>query len=79
MRDEEEGRIKINAMFLISFRGNEQAVKTTLTYGRRVSESRESIVNSDQLEMFENGDQEPSEAELIAQAPKRARKAAQEV
>jgi hypothetical protein len=55
MKDQSEGRIKVAAAFLISFKGNEQAVKTTLTFGRRVSESRESIINADQYELPMDG------------------------
>jgi hypothetical protein len=81
MKDEQEGRIKISAAFLVSFRGNEQSVKTTLSYGRRVSDSRESIINPDQMEMFD-GAEPPDEAEQVKSSVpviKRARKAAQEV
>lgn len=72
MKDENEGRIKVSAACLISFKGNEQAVKTTLTYGRMVKDSRESIVNPDQIEMpFANGEHpaEPQPAEAEAEAP----------
>jgi hypothetical protein len=76
MKDDNEGRIKVTASYLISFKGNEQAVKTTLTYGLRVTESRESIINPDQLEMF-NGQEPPGEAESTGGARKRARRGAQ--
>lgn len=81
MRDETEGRIKVGVAFLISFKGNEQAVKTTLTFGRRVSESRESIINPNQIDLPLNGDTdvEPAgEVESTQQPKKTRRKAAQE-
>lgn len=82
MKEESEGqRIKVSAAFLISFKGNEQAVKTTLTFGRRVSESRESIVNPDQTELPLNGDSSPEEAaqaESTGPPKKTRRRAAQE-
>jgi len=80
MKDESEGRIKVGAAFLISFKGNEQAVKTTLTFGRRVSDSRESIINPDQLEMFNGQDPEgvgplgPEPGEMLVNQPPRKRK-----
>jgi hypothetical protein len=75
MKDEQEGRIKVSAAFLISFRGNEQAVKTTLTYGRRISDARESIINPDQLEMFEGEPADDEGPEMLVNKPTR-RKAA---
>jgi hypothetical protein len=81
MRDETEGRIKVGVAFLISFKGNEQAVKTTLTFGRRVSESRESIINPNQIDLPLNGDsvaQEAGEVESSQEPKKPRRKAAQE-
>jgi hypothetical protein len=82
MKEENDGRIKVSLAFLISYKGNEQAVKTTLTYGRKVTEMRESIINPDQLQMFEgpNGAgeaQEPAEGEVYQPAKKRARKGTQ--
>lgn len=73
MREDNEGRIKVNAAYLISFKGAEQALKTTLTFGRRVSESRESVINPDQLEMPFNGDQEPEAVQGSDRTKKRAR------
>ena len=78
MKDENEGRIKVSAAYLISFKGNEQAVKTTLTFGRRVSESRESIINPDQLEMPFNGDEPAGEVDATVRPRKRARTAVAE-
>jgi hypothetical protein len=77
MKDDNEGRIKVSAAFLISFKGNEQAVKTTLTYGRRVTESRESIINPDQLEIPFNGQEPPEMADDIIQPKKRVRRGGQ--
>ena len=81
MKDENEGRIKVSAAYLISYKGNEQAVKTTVTFGRKVSESRESIINPDQLDLpmgnavMGNGE-EPSETEIErAVEARKARKA----
>ena len=73
MREDNEGRIKVSAAYLISFKGSEQALKTTLTFGRRVSESRESIINPDQLEMPFNGEQEPEAVQSGDRTKKRAR------
>ena len=70
MRDEQDGRIKIGIAYLISFRGNEQSVKTTITFGRRVSESRESIVNPDQLEMPLEAPQNADNGEGADKPPK---------
>lgn len=90
MKDENEGRIKVSAAFLISFKGNEQAVKTTVTFGRRVSESRESIINPNQIVLplndgapdgFPDGQHpfaENGQAESTAKPKKTRRKAAQE-
>jgi hypothetical protein len=83
MKEESEGRIKVSAAFLISFKGNAQAVKTTVTFGRRVSESRESIVNPDQINLAldTNGDSgvdEPAPVESTPEPRKTRRKAAQE-
>jgi hypothetical protein len=78
MKEESEGRIKVSAAFLISFKGNEQAVKTTLTFGRRVSESRESIVNPDQSELPLNGDAPVEQVEATAPPRKTRRRASQE-
>lgn len=67
MKDENDGRIKISAAYLVSYKGNEQAVKTTVTFGRKVSESRESIINPDQLDLpMEGNGQEPGQDELSA-------------
>lgn len=49
MKDENDGRLKVSVAFLIAFKGNEQSVKTTLTYGRRVTDSRETVINPDQM------------------------------
>ena len=81
MKDENEGRIKISAAFLINFKGSEQAVKTTISFGRMVKESRESIINPNQIDLplegAQNG-QEPGEVESTAEPKKTRRKAAQE-
>lgn len=80
MKEENDGRIKISAAFLVSYKGNEQAVKTTVTFGRKVSESRESIINPDQLEMsLEGNGAEPSDAEVESMAePKKTRRRARQ-
>jgi hypothetical protein len=67
MKEENDGRIKVSLAFLISYKGNEQAVKSTLTYGRKVTESRESIINPDQLQMFDGSS--PQNGEPAAGAP----------
>jgi hypothetical protein len=73
MKDENEGRIKVAAAFLISFKGNEQAVKTTLSFGRMIKESRESIVNPDQIEMpfSESNGEHAAEPDAEEEKPKR--------
>lgn len=78
MKEESGGRIKVSAAFLISFKGNEQAVKTTLTFGQRVTESRESIINPDQIDLPLNGDSGHEQVDDTAKAGKTRRRAAQE-
>jgi hypothetical protein len=82
MKEDNDGKIKVTVAYLISYRGNEQAVKTTLTFGRKVTVSRESIVNPEQMVMFPQGTpdtgngSEPEEGELDEQTKKTPKKGA---
>jgi hypothetical protein len=51
LREDQDRRIGVTARFRIDYNGEERAIKTTLAWGLRYSDSRESTVDPRQPEL----------------------------
>lgn len=59
MRSGQDGKIAVSMSYRIEYQGNERALKATIAFGERVHDSRETVIDPNQTEMFAgtNGDE----------------------
>lgn len=51
MRAGQDGRIQLTVSHRIDYEGKERTLKTTLAFGKRVSDSRETVLDPDQSKL----------------------------